>query len=74
MSTNRRLGVTGLVLIAIAIITPMVLAQGPIAEKEKKLGDLWADFLHGVKVARPDLAKSNGQAILDSGAPCQPEP
>ena len=69
MSTNRRLGVAGLVLIVTAIITPMVLAQGPIAEKEKKLGDLWADFLHGIKVARPDLAKSNGQAILDSGAP-----
>jgi hypothetical protein len=38
---------------------------------DRKLDSLWTDFLHYIRVARPDLAKSYGQAILDSGAKAQ---
>jgi len=34
----------------------------------RPLPELWEDFLHYVKVARADVARSFGQAILDSGA------
>ncbi len=32
---------------------------------DKKLADLWTDFVHYLNVARPDLAISYGQAILN---------
>ena len=35
---------------------------------EKELAALWDNFLHGIKVAREDLAESTGRAILDTGA------
>ncbi|MCJ7544613.1 MAG: hypothetical protein MUP47_08655, partial [Phycisphaerae bacterium] len=35
---------------------------------EKELAALWDNFLHGIKVAREDLAESTGRAILESGA------
>ncbi len=53
---------------------PMAVAQEDAAPaeakdtKEVKLDKLWIDLLHYIKVARPKLAQSFGQAILDSGA------
>lgn len=41
-------------------------AAAPAADQ--KLSKLWGDLLHYIKIARPDMAKSFGQAILDSGA------
>lgn len=35
---------------------------------EKELAALWDNFLHGIKVAREDLAESTGRAILETGA------
>jgi len=35
---------------------------------DKKLTDLWDNFIHGIKVARADLADSTGKAIIESGA------
>ena len=35
--------------------------------ESKDINQLWEDFLHYLKVARPDLAASFGQAILASG-------
>jgi HEAT repeat protein len=43
-------------------------AEAQRAEAEKKVAALWDDFLHGIKVAREDLAESTGRAILESGA------
>ncbi|MDY6912865.1 MAG: hypothetical protein SVT52_00165 [Planctomycetota bacterium] len=37
-------------------------------QKDQKLSDLWDDLLHYIKIARADLARSYGQAILESGA------
>jgi CheY-like chemotaxis protein len=38
------------------------------AVDEKALAELWDNFLHGIKVAREDLAESTGRAILETGA------
>ncbi len=35
---------------------------------EKELAALWDNFLHGLRVAREDLAESTGRTILESGA------
>jgi HEAT repeat protein len=71
MSTNRHPGSAVLLLVVMILINPVILAQETATTGEKELGKLWEDFLHGIKVARPDLARSNGQAILDSGAPAR---
>jgi HEAT repeat protein len=51
-------------------VTATSAPAAPAAEGEidKKLAALWDDFLHGIKVAREDLAESSGRAILESGA------
>jgi HEAT repeat protein len=36
-------------------------ATGPLA-------DMWSNMIHGIKVARPELAKANAEGILASGA------
>lgn len=46
---------------------PQATAPAPQVD-EKMLADLWDNFLHGIKVAREDLAESTGRAILESGA------
>jgi HEAT repeat protein len=33
-----------------------------------RLASLWEDFIHGIKVAREDMASSNGQAILEQAS------
>jgi HEAT repeat protein len=33
-----------------------------------RLASLWEDFIHGIKVAREEMALSNGQAILEQSA------
>jgi HEAT repeat protein len=55
---------------AVAVTVAPAAASAPAAEGEidKKLATLWDDFLHGIKVAREDLAESAGRAILESGA------
>jgi CheY-like chemotaxis protein len=35
---------------------------------DEKLADLWADFIHYIKIARADLARSYGQAVLQAQA------
>jgi len=44
-------------------------AQDAAAPGGKKLAEQWEDLLHYIKVARPDLAKSFGEAVLNSGKP-----
>jgi len=57
------------VLVAAALIGPSIMAQtGSPATTGKSVDQLWGDFLHYIRVARPDLAKSFGEALLDSGA------
>ncbi|QQE11693.1 hypothetical protein JD969_19765 [Planctomycetota bacterium] len=51
-----------------ASIVSLNLLGGPITSVSAQQQDpksLWADFNHYVAIARPDLAKANGQALLD---------
>ena len=38
------------------------------AEKASTIENFWKDLLHYIKIARAELALSNGQALLESGA------
>lgn len=53
-----------LVLLAIA---PAVTAQDASADANEPQ-KLWDDFIHYIRIARPELARSYGQALLDSDA------
>ena len=60
--------------LAILLAAVLVLGTGAAwaqdeAPADTKLAKQWEDFIHYVKVARPDLAKSFGQAVLESGKP-----
>lgn len=70
MLTNRRRRLwTLLVTTMILAATAGAWAQDAAAPGGKKLADQWEDLLHYIKVARPDLAKSFGDAVLNSGKP-----
>ena len=63
----RRLCVAAVALLALGAGL-IAIAQDNPDPAGRELNDLWDDFVHYVIVARPELAKSFGQAILDSGA------
>jgi len=70
MLTNRRRRLwTLLVTMMILTATGSAWAQDAAAPGGKKLAEQWEDLLHYIKVARPDLAKSFGDAVLNSGKP-----
>jgi HEAT repeat protein len=72
MTINARFRRVAILLLAAAVLfTPsMLLAQDEMASPEgKPVKELWDDFLHYIKIARPELAQSFGQAILDSNVP-----
>jgi hypothetical protein len=70
MLTNRRRRLwTLLVTMMILTATAGAWAQDAAAPGGKKLAEQWEDLLHYIKVARPDLAKSFGDAVLNSGKP-----
>ena len=51
------------------ILTTILLSSVAIAQDSPDtLSQQWDDFIHYIKIARPDLAVSFGQAVLDSGA------
>jgi HEAT repeat protein len=51
--------------------TPAASAPATSANGAGSLGDNWDNLLHYIKLARPDLAKSYAQAILDAKAPAK---
>jgi len=53
------------------ILTTMLLSLPAVAQvstTDEGLAELWSDFVHYIKIARPDLAGSYGKAIQSSGA------
>jgi len=50
-----------------APVTPVDTTLVP-STKGKKASELWDDLVHYIKIARPDIAKTFGEAVLDSGA------
>lgn len=66
---NTTCGVAVLGLLIVALTSGTVLAQAAPAtgpDGGEKLNDLWDNFLHYILIARPDLARSYGQAIIDA--------
>ncbi len=64
----------------IYVLVGMVLATGVLVGSfsraqdspgDKALGDLWEDFVHYVRIARPEMARSFGQAIIDRNVPAK---
>jgi len=69
MKTNRRGSLAALAAAAVVVTSATIFAQGPAPSPEdKKLQELWKDFVHYIRIARPQLAQSFGQALLESGA------
>lgn len=66
---SARLSTPLLVLCLLTLLAPTGLAQmteqGP--DEKASVQELWNDFLHYINIARPKLAASYGQAILDRG-------
>jgi hypothetical protein len=62
---HQRAHLAGTMMIVLALTVCGALAQ---EAPSGSLSDQWDDFVHYVKLARPELAQSFGQAILDSGA------
>lgn len=52
----------------VATIEETLTGQTPTPKAGQKVSELWTQFIHYVRIARADLARSFGQAILDSGA------
>jgi HEAT repeat protein len=73
MQTRRTVAALAAVL-AILALGSMCVAQAPAPEAKATsapagaLADAWNNMVHGIKVARPELVKSNADAILSSGA------
>ena len=68
MAMDRRAAVpVGIMLAAVLLVSPAAHAQ----DADRGLEGLWQDFVHYVKIARPELAQSFGQAILEGGAPAK---
>jgi len=65
---RRRLGTLLAAMMILAVVAG-AWAQDAAAPGGKKLAEQWEDLLHYIKVARGDLAKSFGEAILNSGKP-----
>lgn len=65
---NTTVGVA--IILVIALTAGLVSAQGSAppadAAGKEKLPDLWDNFLHYILLARPDVAHSYGQAIIDA--------
>ncbi len=54
------------------VLTMILLSSAAIAQDSTDtLSKQWDDFVHYIKIARPDIAISFGKAILDSGAEAQ---
>ena len=61
---NATVGVS--IVLVLALTAGLVSAQPAGAAGSEKMPDLWDNFLHYILLARPDLAKSYGQAIIDA--------
>ncbi len=68
MRNNRPLRLSAVLVTAAVLTASVLLAQEVPSTEGKKIEELWEDFLHYVRVARPEYAQSFGRAILDSGA------
>ena len=68
MTTNRLRNLASILTIVAALSVSTVIAQQDVSPAGKQLSELWDDFLHYIKIGRPELSRSFGQAILDSGA------
>ena len=64
-----RVVLLSLALLGLAILAPGLASAQPAAPAEgPDMARLWTDMIHGIRVAQPELARSNAQAILESGA------
>lgn len=64
MRTNRRCTLAALLIVVAILSAATVSGQEAPSPEGKKLKELWADFLHYIKIARPALAESFGKAVL----------
>jgi hypothetical protein len=64
-----RLSMPLILLSLLTLLAPTALAQNTEQSPDEKAStqELWNDFLHYINIARPKLAASYGQAILDRG-------
>ncbi len=81
MTTWTRVLLTGAIIAAVAIsaqptpahaqtpaTAPAAATPPTAAEAARELTRLWDNFIHGIKVARIELAESNGRALLEHEA------
>jgi len=68
MRTHKFSSLVVVMVVAAALAGQVAFAQQAPTPQGRTLTELWEDFLHYIRVARPDLCRSFGQAILESGA------
>lgn len=70
---NVLLTVASLAMIVLAPAPPAAAqpAEAPAPPQAPDIARLWTDMIHGIRVAQPELASSNAQAILASEAPAR---
>jgi hypothetical protein len=72
MTVNRPRTLAAVAMLAAVLVCPLALAQtADQTTQGKDVNQLWEDFLHYIRVARPELAKSYGEAII--AAPVEPK-
>lgn len=61
----------GLAVLVVVLACGPAWAQNTTEEKSATPADQWSDFLHYIRIARPELAVTYGQALLDAGVPAK---